>query len=351
MLISSASEINSDSRFEDIRFTIHDRKRYQPYTVYEDALITPQWCYTNKGAVIPETANQMVPWTNRLQWSINSKRSIDRKLIKYKTIDDAVLISHPYTGHWGHWLIETMAVMQPFLDNKHPSNNIYFMKDAGQGLLLNSMPKKEWLAPLNGVEKTIIPREHFYDNLTVVKKLYVPKPTFDFVNRSVYPQHVDTLQQWGDYFRSPTYKKQYSNVFVLRPSNNYRPIEGYPALEAKIQDSGKWHVVDPGALSITEQIHLFENADVIAGEISSAFHNLMLTRHFKGKVYMYSPELFGLIPTYAVHANLMNHDVTIIENSTLYDNKKEYNAKREKIGYINTKNLKHTVSFLNSVAK
>ena len=262
--------------------------------VYEDATITPFGCYDADGMLIDMSRHKRGRQTSPGAFPVTSAPDTISPPTEF--VDDEVYyINYANSGHWGHFLTETLARVN-HLDA--PSLNVFVSGDLG-------------------VVKKMYPQHNYvsFSSIVRVKKLLLPVPTM--VNcYSVFPEHIDTCRRLGDYFgrENNKYGKVYLSRTKLTRSNRW--TQGEPELEKMLESAG-WTIIHMQDHSVREQLGILENSDVIAGCIGSAFHNLMMTRKNPGNVIYLTCNEFDTNPNYALHDVILGNETVYLDCQTV----------------------------------
>ena len=262
--------------------------------VYEDVTITPFGCYDADGMLIDMSRHKRGRQTSPGAFPVTSAPDTISPPTEF--VDDEVYyINYANSGHWGHFLTETLARVN-HLDA--PSLNVFVSGDLG-------------------VVKKMYPQHNYvsFSSIVRVKKLLLPVPTM--VNcYSVFPEHIDTCRRLGDYFgrENNKYGKVYLSRTKLTRSNRW--TQGEPELEKMLESAG-WTIIHMQNHSVREQLGILENSDVIAGCIGSAFHNLMMTRKNPGNVIYLTCNEFDTNPNYALHDVILGNETVYLDCQTV----------------------------------
>lgn len=286
-------------RKHDIDFTFGDDSDYQLVRTHHNWVITPQGAYTDTGDLYCD-------------FRPNASKRLEIDTAELPVVSELMFVPTHLVDHWGHFILDALGGMGALVLNKSPTSNIMIVAyDCGMGLDL-ALPERYAGIP-GAIEQNIVRPDQIPEKSYVVKTLYVTDGTASFTNQELIKPHVIITQTWADYYRTdepPTTKKR---VFLSRAGRGLnRQVPQIDRLEQALLDTGQWDVVYLQDYSIAEQINILENAEVVAGVIGSAFHTLLLTRKFTGKVIFLSAGEWFLNLIYAKQCMLMDHDAEFI---------------------------------------
>ena len=291
--------------------------------IYENAVVAPismyqGVCYNSDGDLIEQSVILRNAPGGKLAPQFNARPSIGKVEVPY-TEDPVYFVSYQNVSHWGHFLTETLARCH-HLDGE--PMNVVSATDLG--------PIKQIFPQHNYVVTTKPFR---------TKKLILPVPTMEDCSY-VLPEHIETLRKVAKFYGTEpqSNKKVYlSRTKVHKFRGQARWTDGEPELEKYLKESG-WTICHFEDLKVSQQIGILEGAELLAGCVGSAFHNLMLTSHNPGKiVYLVSP---------ITNPNYAHHDAILGNNSHYLECQDVTNPQlvRKKI-----RDPKETSEYLNSL--
>lgn len=138
-----------------------------------------------------------------------------------------------------------------------------------------------------------------------IKRLITPPSVTRIFNVYDHPHNMDTVYVPVNLIKSMIkdiksklkieHKEQQDKLYIRR-SSTYRHLTNQDEIESALTSNG-FKVIDPGVMSVEEQIEAFSNAEIIIGASGAAFANMMWCRpgtkviifysHIRGKMYPY----------------------------------------------------------------
>lgn len=187
-------------------------------------------------------------------------------------------------NHFGHFLLETLA--RAWYIQSH-SDDVYFFKtEAAQPDDVNELFtwQQELLAGLTGD----INRIKIIHSGTVFEKFIVPKPGF-VIRKYCRRDQAAALQAVGGKIleQNKTEFVSHEKVWLSRSGLGYGLVYGEIELEKALRQEG-FLIFHPERHSVAEQIHVVENASVIAGFTGSAFHIVLLAKNNGARILHFS---------------------------------------------------------------
>ena len=266
-----------------------------PYFL-EDCIIVPKWGVYDDGKLQIPSALQ------RMNGHLKHNPQLELNELDYDCeIDECIYISHMNSGHWGHFITESLARFYHVFHNSPTKNILINVFESGIYL-------KNLISILESLDFNIVCIDPNHKNIKV-NRLYFSQPTmincFQVINK-----HIDTLSKYRDLTCevNPIYKQK---VYLSRTklSRHKRWTFGEDELESMLKKSG-WEVYYFEKLSLSEQLSILSGAKTLTGCIGSAFHNLMLSPCQPEKIIYLTNNEKDTNPNYALQ-DLVLHNESI----------------------------------------
>ena len=223
------------------------------------------------------------------EWQPCDSEQIVPSETKVRTPGKSLYLGH-YTGHYGHFLLETLARLWVIEGQTLASSSydrVVFHP------FVHKVPSVERFSPAKisfaafGIpsNKVLILKEHHYfDHLTV------PQPLLE-INSSVAPAMSGVYKQILTYALSlPSHKVGFLRSLIgwagggdlkiyvaRRRARGYHPMINERAVERMFRELG-FKILHPESWRFEQQVALFQRADVLAGVEGSALHNSVFMR-------------------------------------------------------------------------
>lgn len=172
-----------------------------------------------------------------------------------------------YTEHYGHFLLETLARLWAFTDDKYDGVifNEFVIPRQYQGV---SSFSQLFFTPF-GIDSNCI---LIVDAATQFEKLDVPNPQF-YIGNKADIDYINTYRMISRYYVQNT-KKECLRIYLSRSKllKRKRKVINEVAIEREFVNYG-FIVVHPQELSFQEQLTLYSQADILAGMEGSGLHN------------------------------------------------------------------------------
>lgn len=268
----------------------------QPYFL-ENAIIVPKWGVYADGKLQIPSALQ------RMNGHLKHSPKLEIPDIEYDfEVEECLYISHMNSGHWGHFITESLARFYHVFHDC-PTKNILI------NVFENGVHLTNLINLLESLEFNVICINPTQQNIKV-EKLYFSKPTM--INcYQVIDKHIDTLAKYRNLTCevNPIRRKK---VYLSRTklTKHRRWTFGEDELEKMLTDAD-WSVVYLEQLSLSEQLSIISGSDILVGCIGSAFHNLMLSPQQPNKIIYLTNNEKDTNPNYALHDRVLG-------NSSLY---------------------------------
>jgi len=120
---------------------------------------------------------------------------------------------------------------------------------------------------------------------------------FDHLYVSSLPGSEGRSPRWAvDYLRSKLIKthsvaQHFRKIYFIRGAEAERRVLNEDTVIAKLMDNG-FEAVDPGALSLTDQIDMMQHAKIIVGVHGAALSNLLFSADGIAVIEIFSPDYF-----------------------------------------------------------
>lgn len=187
--------------------------------------------------------------------------------------------------HYGHFLIDTMSRLWPYMNQE-------FLSQWGDRPLIFRMAKnsKRDIAPVaESILRTlgVWDRVQIPPNELLIERCIIPHLSIRY-DRDVHREYATFMRQVGDALLETTSKsddwkkkKIYLSRAKLRPHARMFANEG--KLESELKRHG-YIVVHPQKMSLIEQVRMFKDSAEIVGPIGSAFHTTVLAGNTEQKL-------------------------------------------------------------------
>jgi capsular polysaccharide biosynthesis protein len=181
---------------------------------------------------------------------------------KIKKIDSCISIRY-YWQNYYHFFTDTLA--QIHLANQHVPMDVPILVPQVFNELRYLKQFKAVSDFLSGREIIVQQKDEYYE----VKTLYLCKSTF----------YSDSIFEVVDSFERVIAKHipGRERLFLTRAKNRGRNIQNIQEIE-KIVSSFGFKTADPDIMSLTEQVELFSNAEMIAGIHGAGFTNIIFRK-------------------------------------------------------------------------
>lgn len=264
-----------------------------PYELI-DSIIVPRWgVYDNGKLQIPSALQRM---NGHLKH--NPPTEIDNLEYDYE-IDECFYISHMNSGHWGHFITESLARFYHVFHNC-PTKNILI------NVFEDGIHLKNITNVLEELGFNVVYINPNHKNIKV-GKLYFSKPTM--INcYQVIGKHIDTLAKYRNLtceVNPITNKKVYLSRTKL--TKHKRWTFGEEELENMLLNAG-WSIFHFESISLSEQLSIISGAGILTGCIGSAFHNMMLSPFQPKKVVYLTNNEKDTNPNYALHDRVLKNE-------------------------------------------
>lgn len=228
--------------------TLHD------VIVYPDAFgFTGAWC---NGEPVPHA--QLVRYGRQR-----------RKQMFYvppvRTVEEPCVWGGYYTGHYGHFLIESMMNLYAF--KEHPERRIAW-RSGSQEMLSSIAWQKSFFQMVGCPTENMV----FVNEPTLFKDLLFPVPGLLY-ETWLMPEQAETFAVCHKQMQKG--KKVWLSRSKVQTDNTVFTNE--VELEAMLEARG-WLVIHPQDLSLEEQLEAMGTAEVVMGVVGSAFHTLLLLK-------------------------------------------------------------------------
>lgn len=327
---------------------------YKQYRVYEgDHLLTGSFgLYDTLGkTTVTSTRLRRVGYK-----ALSNKAKINtfnHKVSKTK-YDEVFFIPFFDGGHWGHFLTETLARWRSVILDEVPCETIIVNSHYNNSASYWRFNFK-WLKPqLEKLKGHKIICE--WDTCYRADRIYYANPTM-INSHLITPEHIDTVLRWSHEHRknSRELSGKYGKVYLSRSkwvredNYEYRKFLDEQILVSRLEKLG-WTIVDPQFMTIPQQIHLFENADKVAGPIGSASHTLMACEKFP-RVVVYltdTNKLYQIEANHALQDQMRDgeYDAYYLDAFDYLDD--ESHAKKQRLR-LSEERLEETILFLEEV--
>ena len=257
--------------------------------VIEDALVTPTvvdrrastftGCVYDHGGRIVRASQRTA---RDVAWQPADPEQIDSGVTADELDGDCLYLGH-YTGHYGHFLLETLA---RFWALESTSDVDRFLLQP----FVHSTPRPRSFPPAR------VCLECFGADLGRVS--IVRKPTR--VRRLMLPTSLVEIKRWADRRQRDVYRKiaaccrrehsdgqSASRLYLSRRrlrrfgpttrSRGYRPFSNEHQVEGVFASLG-FEVLHPERIDFARQVSMYEQADVVAGSPGSALHNAVFMK-------------------------------------------------------------------------
>jgi len=263
-----------------------------PYFL-SNAIIVPRWgVYDNGKLQVPSALQRM---NGHLKH--NPPTNIDKLDYEFE-IDECIYVSHMNSGHWGHFITESLARFYHIL-HKCPTKNILI------NVFEDGSHLKELICILEKLDFNIVCIGPNHKNIKV-ERLYFSKPTM--INcYQVIDKHIDTLSKYRELVCDVTPINN-EKVFLSRTklTKHRRWTYGEQELEDMLIKAG-WSVFYFETMSLKDQLSIISGANILTGCIGSAFHNMMLSpKQPKNVIYLTNNEK-DTNPNYALHDRVLGN--------------------------------------------
>ncbi|WP_316897970.1 glycosyltransferase family 61 protein [Pseudodesulfovibrio indicus] len=257
----------------------------------DDALVTGKGPVVMPGGTVL-VGSSLVPDAGKLQNLLKALLEAGLERHDPERIPTACLLSHPGGDViYGHWLLDLLPKAE--LARDHVPEDVPFLvgKDIPEfavGLLERiGIPRERLLRRLPRMSRFIVAEE-----CLKVQKLYIPTSArnnlfFDPSRCGVY-EHLLSQAPLRPKIRAERIFLSRSALTRNKGLKSDRKLENAAAVERVFSDMG-FTVIQPEKLPFPEQIALFANAKVIAGEDGSALHNALWCKPESTMVCLSSP--------------------------------------------------------------
>ncbi len=278
-----------------------------------------------RGAVYDEN-NKLVLESQRTrsgnnEWNPDDPEEIIRAADPLYFSGRSLYLGH-YTGHYGHFLLETMSRFWIFLEDAEVSKKYdHFIFHP----FLHKMPSPERYSPAKiafeyfGIDLAKIV---FLNRPTAFEHISVPKPYFN-INFSVDERMQLVYKKIQEYSvglpssnlgfvkRLLGWPKQGTLKIYLsrRKAKGYHPMRNETEVEKIFEDAG-FKILHPERWNFEQQLAVYQRAEIIAGVEGSALHNSLFMRAGSKVISLGTPRVpSGVI----LNQNLCN-SLSAIEN-------------------------------------
>lgn len=202
--------------------------------------------------------------------------------IQLSNINSAALISGRCTKNYFHWLIEYAPKIIRFAESKLKIDYLLVGRD---------MPKQhyeflDFLCHKYGLKYfKVEPNTHLKINTLYVpsQMTYIPDdPQYEYwESGSLYDQDLQHINNLATEMKNsaslPPLSDDFKRIYVTRKSARSRSITNETELELIFKSKG-FKIVDTSQLNFTQQVQLFQFADVIASPAGAAMANLVFCK-------------------------------------------------------------------------
>lgn len=253
---------------EPLRLVSHNDLYFVPYhevrNVFQDGLFLPNGKIWRASATIH---------TKEEQHFVKSKSTLSIDRYDFKTVDYPVLYLGFLSGHYGHFLLESLSRCWVLLENwRDYGGKVLFHRDKDHSGL-DDLPiwARDLLDCMDLAESDFV----CSDEPLLLKNVTVPDPMFKIRSMA-----HEGLANFFSYFRKMLMpgncEKSTRPLYLSRTrlGTGQRKIAGEKYLENLLENSG-FEIFHPQEKSIKDQIIKFNQHDTIVGFQGSAFHNIL----------------------------------------------------------------------------
>lgn len=186
-------------------------------------------------------------------------------------IDEPIIYIPIIPKHWGHFLIDAVCRLWPFIDEKYKNYTIYYDSWGFENNELTGNYKK--FLEYMGIYERMKP----VDKAIKVKKILIPSATMSF-SESYHLKYKDIFSYVTDkimHSDSVSSLKKKENVYFTRsqlPTSKLKEI-GEKDIETILYKNG-YEILSPEKLSLEEQVFYFYNAKNVASMSGTIMHNI-----------------------------------------------------------------------------
>ena len=315
---------------------------------YATATTITSHAHTFRGAIYDEH-NKLVLESQRTksgdnEWNPDDPEEINRTADCSYLSGQSLYLGH-YTGHYGHFLLETLSRFWVFLERSEISkkyDNFVFHP------FLHKMPSPARYSPAKisfecfGIDLSKI---IFLNRPTCFEEISVPKSCFninfsvDGKMRTVY----NKIQEHGVGLRSSDFgwvkrllgwpKTGALKIYLSRrKAKGYHPMLNEVEVEKIFSEAG-FKVLHPELWSFEQQLALYQRAEVIAGVEGSALHNSVFMNTGSKVISLGTPR----VPSGMILNQSLCNSLSGVENRYI-EFKGELNAKNR--AYYDTEHIR-----------
>lgn len=226
--------------------------------------------------------------------------------------DDDVVWGGFLDGHYGHFLLESVARLWPLLPGGELEGlSVVFANSPQQSFI------KDWLLAFGA--KVVTLRR---DELAYFRNVYVPDPAVR-LRQWLSPEIRDIHMQMRASLRIPHAVAEQRNAWLSRG-------ELPRGMGANDEALLEWilapymQIVRPEKLSLAEQVQIIEVSDAIMGVIGSAFHSTLMALEPPVSVYVCPPRI---VATYPAQEELMRSNAVFVQALTALSGRKSEEAR------------------------
>ncbi len=193
---------------------------------------------------------------------------------EFETLSEPVLYLASFYKHWGHFLTETISRLWA----RYEFPELQGLTGLYRGYFPRALAGYAYVSDFFGAFSGAPLRIASVTRPTKIKKCFVPAASFSNRNEA-YTSHLLSIH---DVARTalgggvPKVNRRPVYLSRSRLTGVDRRIVNEEELEAKLI-AGGFEIIYPESLTLSEQIHLFNSREIIAGCSGSAFHGAMFS--------------------------------------------------------------------------